>query len=103
MAKSFGGFVRWPPQYLCTTTTDYYNSNYILTDRITEVRDLLGRLIETLEYDKHLLLFSKTVRQYTDYLNEVLIKYYDGQGKFKPNDLGVSILRQKFDPIDKAF
>jgi hypothetical protein len=86
-----------------TATTEYYNSAYILTDKITEIKDTLGRLIETLEYDKHLNPMSRTVSGYTDSLNEVLIKYYDGQGKFRINSQGVAIRRQKFDTINKKF
>lgn len=85
-----------------TTIVDYFNYEYLLKDRVNTIKDSLGREVETLEYDHNLKLIIRTVKTYDDSLNELLIIYYDGNGDYKPDELGVSIRMKKFDPNNQT-
>lgn len=84
-----------------STSISSYNSQFILTDRNTTIRDKKNRITETLEYDKNLTLISREVNEYHDQQNEIIIKSYDGKGKLKPNKTGVAIRVQKSYPKDE--
>ncbi|MCH2231875.1 MAG: hypothetical protein MK105_16185 [Crocinitomicaceae bacterium] len=83
-----------------TTTKDYYNYQYVLQERIITIMDSSGRVIETLRFDKNLELSSQITNVYDDSINQVLITSYDGNGKYRPDKLGVSIRLKKYNPND---
>ena len=105
-----GGYYLW--DYSPIETTEYhndstilthYNFQFILSERVITVKDSKDRIVETLNYDKNLKLYSRIVNEYNDLQNRLLIKTYDGNGKFKANENGVAIRLQKFDSIDRKF
>ncbi|MEO8770411.1 MAG: hypothetical protein ABI402_10015 [Ferruginibacter sp.] len=84
-----------------STIEDYYNSKYILTGRKTIIKDRSGRITEILWYNENPTLYSRELNIFVDSVNEIVTKYYDGKGAFKPNEFGVSIHLEKFSPVYK--
>ena len=82
---------------------DLYNRFNSFSSRSIKISDFKSRQVESLEFDKDLKLYLKTVFKYIDSSNELLIMTYDGLGLLQPNTEGVTTHYEKFDPGDNDF
>jgi len=80
-----------------TTIVDYYDTNFMLTERNITIHDAKERIVEKLVYDSSLKLSSRRVNDYFDRQNMLFLKSYDGNGKLKLDKKGLAVKLQIFD------